>query len=184
MPNYLYSIKWDKIQEKIIFQNQYLTLYNDLVLKPDKKETNFLKIQTKNFSTVFCVTNENKVVLVRQYRYAFDGFSWECPGGIIDDGEEPIECAIREVLEETGYKVLEIKESIKCHPNAYSTSWGYTFIAKVEKSGEQHLDDNEFILVQEFDISKVQHLIAQGKFSHGPSLISYLFFENSNKIII
>ena len=167
------DIKWNTIKENIVFQNKYLTLHNDLVEKPDKKQINFLKMKTSDFSTIFCKTKENKIVLVRQYRYAFDKFSWESPGGLIDQNENAKECAIREVLEETGYRVIEIKEVLKYHPNAYSSNWAHTFLATVEKVGEQHLDDNEYIQVEEFDEDQVQELINNGDFIHAPSLLCW-----------
>ena len=175
-----HDIPWRKVKDDIVFQNKYLTLHNDLVEKPDENQISFLKIETKDYTTVFCKTPENKIVLVRQYRYAFEKFSWECPGGIVDNGEEPRQCAMREVLEETGYRVTAIKEVLKCHPNAYSTAWAYTFLATVEKAGEQHLDDNEYILVQEFTEEEAQELIEKGDFVHGPSLICLLMSKSNN----
>lgn len=172
-----HDIKWNTLKENIVFQNKYITLFNNLVEKPDKKQINFLKMKTGDFVTVFCRTKENKVVLVRQYRYAFDNFSYEFPGGIVDKGETPLESAKREVLEETGYQVLDLQLVLKSHPNAYSTAWAYTFIAIVEKFGDQHLDDNEFILVEEFDKSEVFELIEKGEFVHAPSLMCLLMSE-------
>ncbi len=176
----LHDVKWNTINENIVFQNKYITLFNDIVEKPDQKQINFLKMQTKDFATVFCKTKDNKIVLVRQYRYAFEDFSWECPGGVVDNGENPFDCAKREVLEETGYQVLDLKEVLKCHPNAYSTAWAYTFIATVEKSGPQHLDDNEFILVKEFDPEEVQKLIENHQFIHAPSIICWLMSNSTS----
>ena len=166
----LHDIKWKTIKENVVFSNKYLTLYNDLVEKPDKEQISFLKMQTKGYCTVFCKTKEKNIVLVRQYRYAYEKFSWECPGGIIEEGENPRECAEREVREETGYRVLDIKLAFKSHPNAYSTAWAYIFIATVEKAGEQHLDENEYILVDEITEQKLQELIKNEDFIHGPSL--------------
>ena len=172
-----HSVKWKTISENITFQNNYLTLHNNLVELPNKNQINYLKIITRNFSTVLCITNDNKIVLIRQYRYAFDDFSWECPGGLIEDNEDPHECAIREVLEETGYRVLNIEQMLKYHPNALSSAWSFTFIAKVEKYSQQNLDDNEFILVKEFDFDEVDNLITKFEFIHGPSLIAWLNFK-------
>jgi ADP-ribose pyrophosphatase len=168
------DIPWKKIQEKIVFQNNFITLFNDVIEKPDKKRMDYLKIQSRDFSTVFCETKENKVVLIRQYRYPFGKFSWEFPGGMIDDGENPSECAKREVLEETGYKVLKIEQKLKSHPNANSNAWGYSFLATVEKKTEQKLDESEFILVKEFERNEVKQLIVNGDFIHGPSLLCWL----------
>jgi len=170
MQKELYDIEWRKIKENIGFKNRYLTLFNDLVERPDQEQVSFLKIKTTDYATVFCKTKENKIVLVKQYRYAFNDFSWESPGGILEEGESAEDSAKREVLEETGYRVTSIQQVLKCHPNAYSTAWAYTFLATVEKFGEQKLDDNEFILVKEFDIQELPDLIKEGKILHNPSL--------------
>ena len=184
MDKSLNDIAWKQIKENVVFQNKYLTLQNDLVERPDEAQINFLKIKTTDYATVFCITNENKVVLVKQYRYAFESFSWECPGGILEDGEKADESAKREVLEETGYRVLSIKQVLKSHPNAYSTAWAYTFLATVEKFGEQNLDDNEFISVKEFDLQTIPELINKGEMIHNPSLTCWFMAQLHNGYLI
>lgn len=178
------DIAWRQLQENVVFHNKYLTLQNDLVERPDKAQINFLKIKTTDYATVFCITKENKVVLVKQYRYAFESFSWECPGGILEPGESPEDSAKREVLEETGYRVLKIKQVLKSHPNAYSTAWAYTFLATVERFGEQKLDDNEFISVNEFSVNEIPDLINGEKMVHNPSLTCWFMAQLNDGFLL
>lgn len=172
-----FNVKWKKINENIVFQNKFLTLRNDDVELPNKRIINQLSINTKNFSTVLCKTSQNKVVMIRQYRYPFESFSWECPGGLIDHEESPIDCAKREVNEETGYKVIDIHQVQKSHPSAMFSSWGFTFLAMVEKIGDQKLDKTEFIKVKEFNKNEIQKLIKVEKLIHGPSLLAWLMAQ-------
>ncbi|MEO5927139.1 MAG: NUDIX hydrolase [Patescibacteria group bacterium] len=102
----------------------------------------------KNEGSTVCVlalTEQNEVILAKQFRPGPEDVLLELPGGGLKAGESAIEAAIRELLEETGY-AGEIRHVTTCLDCGYSNMKRECFIAtNCKKVGEQQLDDTEFI---------------------------------------
>jgi ADP-ribose pyrophosphatase len=68
---------------------------------------NYYVRESRGFVVAFAVTDDDRIVLVRQYRYGSDSIHLEMPAGMLDGDEEPVACAARELAEETGYEVRD-----------------------------------------------------------------------------
>ena len=66
-------------------------------------EREFVVIDAPDWVNVLALTPDHRLVMVNQFRYGTDAFSWEIPGGVIDRGEDPVTAGVRELREETGY---------------------------------------------------------------------------------
>jgi 8-oxo-dGTP pyrophosphatase MutT (NUDIX family) len=111
------------------------------------------------------LTEDNKMVLVRQYRHGADIISLEIPGGVIDGGESPETAIKRELLEETGYSFESAELIATLYPNpATSTNRTFTYLLQGGvKTHEQHLDDHEILEVEEYSIEEVKQLLRDNK---------------------
>lgn len=90
----------------------------------------FYRIEASDWVNVVAVTSADQVVMVRQFRHGAGGVTLEIPGGIIDPGEQPIESAARELLEETGYKAPMLEPLGVVNPNpALFGNCVHTFLA-------------------------------------------------------
>ena len=99
-----------KIDGKSIYQGNILDLEVDRVLLPSGSEASREVVRHKGAVVVLPLHEDRKIEFVRQYRYPMGEILLELPAGKLDPGEEPVECAARELAEETGWKPTEIHE--------------------------------------------------------------------------
>lgn len=135
---------------------------------PSGKPYKAFVLEFDAWANVVALTKNNEVVLVRQYRHGVQEISLELPGGVVDAGEDPLEGAKRELLEETGYGGGTIVEVSRVYPNpAIQQNTLYCYLATdVEWVGEQHLDVSEEIEVELLPLDEVIELARQGRFKH------------------
>ena len=127
---------------------------------------------------IVAITPENKVVLVRQYRKAVEKELWEIPAGKIEIGENPKECAIRELKEETGYSAENMKLIHKFYTSAgFSNQKIYIFLAENLIQGERNLDEDEFLEVHEIDKDEVYNMIARNEIEDAKTSIGMLLIK-------
>ena len=121
-----------------------------------------------SWANVVAITKNNEVVLVKQYRHGVQEVLLELPGGVVDDGENPLEGAKRELMEETGYAAGNIIEIGRLYPNpAIQQNTLYCYLATdVELTGVQHLDDAEEIEVCLVPLDELVEMARRGKFLH------------------
>jgi 8-oxo-dGTP pyrophosphatase MutT (NUDIX family) len=122
-------------------------------------------LEYNNWVNAVAITEDNKVIMVHQYRHAAEIVSLEIPGGVIDEGESPKQALRRELLEETGYQFDDFELLCTVYANP-STANNHTFcyLAKGgKKVQEQSLDEQEEIIVETFTIPEVKQLLAENK---------------------
>ncbi len=88
-----------------------------MIRERDTVEGNFYVIHAPDWVMALPLTPDDQIVLVRQFRYGTEDFSWEVPGGMVDPGEDPITTAVRELREETGYEGTNPRLIGTCSPN-------------------------------------------------------------------
>ena len=123
----------------------------------------------RNWAVVVALTKEREVVLIRQYRHGVQDVFWEFPGGVVEEGENPVDGVRRELLEETGYAVSNLVEVGKYYPNpALQTNSMYCYLAfDAEKVSGQNLDEAEEIDVYLVPLDELIAMTRRGEFSHG-----------------
>ena len=120
------------------------------------------------WANVLALTKNGEAVLVKQYRHGICDVLWEFPGGVVEDGEDPLEGAKRELLEETGYRASNLILMGRLYPNpALQTNTLHCFLAlDVEKVGEQNLDVGEDIEVHLLPLDELIEMAKRGDFPH------------------
>lgn len=147
----------------------------------DDREFNFYLMRSRDWCNIIPVTEDGKVVMVKQYRIGISEHTLEVPGGVIDPNDSNTqEAAIREMEEETGYAPL---------PGARCQNLGWSFpnpaiqdnrvhsfiIGPVRKIRDQNLDDGEMIEVIEVPLSEIGDRILNGEINHALMLITFFF---------
>jgi 8-oxo-dGTP pyrophosphatase MutT (NUDIX family) len=127
---------------------------------------------------VIPLTNNEDVVLIRQYRHGIRDLTLEIPGGLIEPRERPEACASRELMEETGYRESEMIPLGYVHPNpAIFDNRCYTYLARgVFHVGRQEQDDKEDIEVVLRPLDDIPGLIKKGEIRHALVLAAFYRF--------
>ena len=121
---------------------------------------------------ILAVTADGRVILERQYRHSVNRFLYEVPAGTLEPGEEPADCASRELLEETGYRAISLKKlgAIFTAPG-YSSEVLHLFTARAVRVGGQRLEDDEAISVSLHDPKETLKLVMASGFSDAKSMV-------------
>lgn len=160
------ELKWEILHSEYIHKGPWATLRVDKCEMPDGRIVpDYYVLEYTNWVNAVAVTEEGKVLMVRQYRHAAGIVSLEIPGGVIDGGEEPAAAMRRELLEETGYQFddIELLATIYANPST-SNNHTYCYLAKGGKKVQgQNLDEHEEIIVEEYTIAEIKQLLAENK---------------------
>lgn len=121
------------------------------------------------------VTKDNKVLMVRQYRYPMEEELLEIPAGKLGEGEDPFECAVRELSEETGCTAGRYIDLGASYPSpGFCKEILYVYLALDLQSGEMHLDENELLSVETIAIDELIEKIMANELPDGKSIIGIL----------
>ena len=119
-----------------------------------------------------------RVLLIRQFRHAANGFIWEVPAGRLDAGETPDACARRELEEETGRRARTIEPLTTIYTTpGFTDERIHLFLAHGLEPGSQRREADEFMELRELPWSAVLELIRTGEIRDGKTLTSLLFVQ-------
>jgi len=158
--------KWQKLSSTYLVKEKWATLRVDTCkLQGGLIKDDYYVLEYPNWVNALALTQEGKIILVRQYRFAADIISLEMPGGVIDGDETPETAIRRELLEETGFSFDSCKLVATLYPNpATSTNTTFTFLLTGGvHTHEQHLDEHEILNVELYTVDEVKQLLAQNK---------------------
>ena len=124
---------------------------------------------------IVAITDDNKVILIKQFRKPIEQVIWEIPAGKLEIGESPKECAIRELKEETGYSAKNIKLIYKFFTSSgFSNQKIYIFLATGLIKGEPDFDEDEFIEKYEVDIDEAKNMVINNEIEDAKTTIGIL----------
>ncbi len=142
------------IESTVLFKGKILTVKVDRVLLENGVESSREVVLHPGAVAILPILNEDTVILVRQYRYPIGRELLEVPAGKLDQGEDPQECAKRELEEETGYKCgkLEYMGLVYTTPG-FSNEKIHLFVATELEKTAQNLDQDEILHVVNIGLS-------------------------------
>ena len=175
------ELKWDILESKKILHTPVYDVYAQKERAASGLEGEYMAIDAPDWVLVVAVYRDS-FVLVRQWRHAMEGMTAEFPGGVIDRGEDPAVAAERELVEETGFKVGKMTCLGALCPNAalFKNRIHYYLAEDLTPTGEQELDDDEFLSYQLAPIDEVIDRFGSGEYLHalmGTAIALYLAHE-------
>lgn len=171
-------LKETQVDSEIAYEGHFLKVQRDTVRLPDGKQSKREYIRHPGAVVVLPLMDDGSVLLERQYRYPLERVFIEFPAGKIDPDEDPLACAKRELIEETGYTaggwqfVCTIHNAI-----AYSDEHLDIFIARDLVAGERKLDEGEFLETFTATIPEMLEWIRTGKITDVKTVIGAFWLE-------
>lgn len=169
------ELKETLIHSKKIFQGKIVTLQQDLVLLQNGREASRDVVIHPGAVAVVAMTNEGKFVLVRQYRHPISKALLEIPAGKLEKGENPDECARRELEEETGYLAAKLQQltSVYTAPG-FSNEIIYIYLATELTKTAPCPDEDEFLNIEYYTQDKIQQMITDRRICDAKSIVGLL----------
>lgn len=164
------DLRWKKLSSKYIYDDRWFRARADSCAFPDGRIIEpYYVVELPDWCNTVVVTADERIILVRQYRYPVDQTTYELPGGIIEKGEDPLNAAIREMEEETGYTSEDVSFLMKLAPNpAINNNTAYFFLAKnAVPAGKQHFDALEDMDTVSFSKEEIWKLLRENQLQHG-----------------
>ncbi|MES2004273.1 MAG: NUDIX hydrolase [Bacteroidota bacterium] len=164
------DLRWKTLSSHYVFQDRWFQARADSCEFLDGRIIEpYYVVELPNWCNTIVVTKEERIILVRQYRYPVDQITFELPGGVIEKNEDPMAAAKREMQEETGYTSNEMEFLLKLAPNpAINNNTAYFFLARnAELTQSVNLDALEDIDVVSFSKEEIIQLLRENKMQHG-----------------
>ena len=159
------------------YTGNILKIYEDTVIA-NGHEAHWDYIHHDGAAAVVAVADDGQLLMVRQYRNALDRETLEIPAGKLDAPEEPkIECAYRELEEETGYRCEHLEYLMSVNTTiAFCDEALDIFLARDLKKTHQHLDPDEEIEVEAWELSDLLKRIYAGELTDGKTVSAILAY--------
>jgi 8-oxo-dGTP pyrophosphatase MutT (NUDIX family) len=158
-------MKWKILSSEYLYKATWFTIRKDVCETPEGKIIDpYYVYEFPTWVSALAITDDDNVVMVRQYRHGIQDTILEVPGGCVDDEDDNFQQAIaRELLEETGYEFSDYHYLGKVSPNpSTNNNWMHMFLATGgKKVSKQNLDHNEDIEVVLMSIDELKSLIAK-----------------------
>ncbi len=168
------------VQKNYVYQGKILSVRQDDALRPDGKPCKREIVEHNGGVGVLYVEND-KVLLVKQFRYAFGESIYEIPAGKLEKGENPMLAGIRELSEEAGVEATTLKHLCTYYPTCgYSSEKIYLYQAVECGHGYAHLDEGEFLNVEYIPVKKVWEMIQSGEIKDSKTIIALQFYLLEN----
>ncbi|MGB5157320.1 NUDIX hydrolase [Desulfobacterium sp. N47] len=156
---------------KMIYKGKVFSFFSDNVTLSNGLTTNIDVIRHPGASAIVPFLNYNEIILIKQFRYAAGGFIWEIPAGVLSPGEAPLECAKRELIEETGYSAGKMEKLTEILPvPGYSDERIHIFLATGLSESKQNLDDDEILKVHTLKLDTVMEMIGSGEITDSKTI--------------
>ncbi len=171
-----------RLDRQLKYTGAILKIYEDTVIA-NGHEAHWDFIHHDGAAAVVPVTDDGKLLMVRQFRNALNRETLEIPAGKLDDPNEPkIECAYRELEEETGYRCEKLEYLMSMNTTvAFCDEAIDIFVARNLIPSHQHLDEDEVIFVEEWDIADLEELIYSGKMTDAKTVAAILAYARKYK---
>lgn len=171
--------KEETMSSEIIYNGKIINLRVDTVELPEHKYQKREIVEHPGAVAVLAINDKKEIIFVRQFRKPIEEVLLEIPAGKLEEGEEPKECAIRELKEETGYEAKNIKFLNEFYTSAgFSNEKMYLYLATDLQEGECCPDEDEYVDVINIDIKKALDMVTNNEIKDSKTIIGILLSKD------
>lgn len=164
-----------QIETRTVYEGLIVNIRSDIALLQNGSKAPREVVEHPGGVGIVPVTKDNKVIMVRQYRYPMEEELLEIPAGKLEYGEDPLECAIRELSEETGCTAGRMVDLGATYPSpGFCKEILYIYLALDLQFGEMHLDQDELLRVEQVDIDELIDIIMANEMPDSKSIIGIM----------
>ncbi|EGT2230944.1 TPA: NUDIX hydrolase [Clostridioides difficile] len=165
-----------------VYTGKVITLKVDTVEIPGQGYQKRELVEVGGAVGIVAITDDNKVVLVKQFRKPIEKPIFEIPAGKLEKNESPKECAERELKEETGYSAKNIKLIHKFFTSVgFSNEIMFVYLATGLTPGENNLDADEFLDVYEIELEEAYNMVLKNDVEDAKTSIGLLLVKDMFK---
>jgi 8-oxo-dGTP pyrophosphatase MutT (NUDIX family) len=160
-------------RSKEIYRGRIFNFVTEALTLPNGRDTEMAFIRHPGSTAVVPLLDDHTVVMELQYRHPAGEYLLEIPAGTLASGESPLECARRELKEETGFEAEEWVKLGKIHIiPAYSDEVIHVYVAKGLTPSKQNLDDDEIIEVVNYPLKQALQMVDEGRITDALTVLS------------
>lgn len=155
---------WVRHRRTVAYENPWIEVWHDEVTRPDGGEGVYGVVHPRTHAVgVVAIDDADRVLLVGQFRYTLDRYSWEIPEGGVPPEEDPLAGAQRELAEETGYRATVWREILRCSlSNSVTDETGTLYLATQLTAGVAHPDGTEELAIRWVPFETCLEMAIQG----------------------
>ncbi len=169
------SAQWRITGQAVVHANPWFSVIRHAVQLPDGQAIDYFGVHHERPAVGILARQEGRILLIQQYRMLTGQCVWGLPSGGVDAGENTLQAAQRELLEETGYAARDWQPLIAFHPTYGCSDQRFEiFQAQDVQRLSEHFDTHEVLQVRWFSIEEIFQLIAEGCMTDGLSLVPIL----------
>lgn len=166
------------VMKKHIYKGKIIELESLKVILPDGTESTRDIVLHPGASVIIPIDENGEIYMVKQYRKPIEKISLELPAGKLDLGEDPLDCARRELKEETGLVAQNMQHLFSIHSTpGFSNEVLHLYLATELELGESCADEDEFITSEKYKLEKLLDLIYNHEITDAKSIIGIFSAE-------
>lgn len=169
-----------RVGRELVYQGTILEVYKDHMEFANGNTAEWDFIHHDGAAAVVPVMDDGRILMVSQYRNALERETLEIPAGKLDRPDEPgIDCARRELEEETGYRSENLERLLSLRTTvAFCNERIEIFVARDLISSHQHLDEDEFVDVKPYALKDLKEMIFSGRIEDSKTIAAILAYES------
>lgn len=170
------------LKSEEVYRGRVFTIEKDVISMPDGTTAERETVRHGGAAAMIPIDKDGNIIFVKQYRHSAGRITLEIPAGTLEKGEEPLECAVRELEEETSYKADKMTFLFKMYSAiGFCSEILYIYVAEGLSQGHFNMDDDEFIILERHSVDEAVAMIFNGEICDSKTIGAVLGYREWSK---